>query len=253
MLRRMTSPPMVFTQASQVEVLLAGLQSLGTGRRQLSCRMTYNSRSCQQANIHRKPLSRIIQIRVGEHHFNVYLDFLQWWAPRLADECVSFANTTRPVMLWQVRDVDPDVFGLFVQWIYTQSLLNKHRQPAYQHRCMGLWVLAKRLDMKRLQNEALNTLHTRMRMEGLLQVKALGYVYQNTTEGDALRRYVFDVCRKQMNLFPQQVIDEMIPKAMMDQMIVAGFLKLEDLSAGILETDIDIRKYHIPGVDGLCG
>jgi hypothetical protein len=50
------------------------------------------------------------------------------------------------------------MFGLFVQWLYTQLLLDKYGQPAYQHQLIRLWVLAKRLSMPNLQNDSINTL-----------------------------------------------------------------------------------------------
>ena len=91
----------------------------------------------------RKPLQDIVQIALGPNIFAVYRDFVTYYSPVLAGVLIGNTKATTPSLL---ADIDVDVFGLFVQWMYTESLLNKKLEPAYQHRLMALWVLAKRLE-----------------------------------------------------------------------------------------------------------
>jgi hypothetical protein len=120
------------------------------------------------------------------------------------------------------------VFGLFIQWIYTQSLLNKYGQPSFQHRLLGLWVLAKKLGMPGLQNDAIGMLEMRRRLEGCVQTKSLYYVYQYTTTGDGLRRYLVDIYLPIMHTFPPEILDAIFPKEFLKEIEDAEFVKLED-------------------------
>lgn len=142
----------------------------------------------------RKPLADIIQIALGPSIFTVYQAFLSWHCPMLAEACRSYRGG--PVLLPKIlQDVDVDVFGLFVQWSYTQSLLYEKGQPAYQQRLLGLGVFAKRLRIPKLQNDAIEMLEARRKVDnGRIQAKAFDYVYKNTVKGDELRRYTVDVC-----------------------------------------------------------
>jgi hypothetical protein len=149
-----------------------------------------------------------------------------------------------------LTDVDPEVFGLFVQWLYTQSLLNKYGQPAYQHRLIGLWVLAKRLCMAQLQNDAINMLDERRILENCIQVKSLRFVYENTETGDALRRYLVDVCLPRMHTFSLEIREYFFPNEFEKEVTGAELVKLErdvgeDDGEGTGEDGRDMRKYHV--------
>jgi hypothetical protein len=149
-----------------------------------------------------------------------------------------------------LTDVDPEVFGLFVQWLYTKSLLNKYGQPAYQHRLIGLWVLAKRLFMAQLQNDAINMLDERRILENCIQVKSLRFVYENTEIGDALRRYLVDVCLQRMHTFSLEIREDFFPNEFEKEVTSAELVKLErdggeDDGEGTGEDGRDMRKYHV--------
>jgi len=136
-----------------------------------------------------------------------------------------------------------DVFGLLIQWMYNGSLLNKKLDPAYQHRLMALWVLAKRLEMPTLQNAAIAMLEERRQMENAIQDKTFAYVYSNTVKGDALRLYLVDTCCRSTSMFPPEAVEERFPKEMVDEIREAGAIKLED-DDGVGET-FEMSKYHV--------
>jgi hypothetical protein len=62
----------------------------------------------------------MVQITLGPNVFWVYRDFITYYSPVLAGALSGGDMVTAPSVL---ADVDVDVFGLFVQWLYTQSLI----------------------------------------------------------------------------------------------------------------------------------
>jgi hypothetical protein len=149
-----------------------------------------------------------------------------------------------------LTNVDPEAFRLFVQWLYTQSLLNKYGQPAYQHRFIGLWVLAKRLCMVQLQNNAINMLDERRILENCIQVKSLRFVYENTETGDALQKYLVDACLPRMQTFSLQIRRDFFPNEFEKEVTDAELVQLEgdvgkDDGQGAGEDGRDMGKYHV--------
>jgi len=180
-------------------------------------------------------------IVLGPNVFAVYQEFLEFYCPVLANALPNAVDRAATPKL--LADVDNDVFGLFVQWLYTQSLLNKNSQPAYQHRSMALWVLAKRLQMPALQNDCLDVLEERRRMEGTIQTKTFAYVYANTAKGDPLRLYLVDVCCCLMETFQSQEVEELFPEEMRQEIAEAAAVKSEDADGGI---EIETTQYRVP-------
>jgi hypothetical protein len=192
----------------------------------------------------RKPLLKITYISLGPNVFGVYQDFLDFYCPVLANALLNAADiSATPEIL---ADVDVDVFGLFVQWLYTLSLLNKNSQPAYQHRSMALWVLAKRLQMPVLQNDSLDVLEERRRMEGTIQTKTFAYVYANTVKGDPLRLYLVDVCSRLMGTFPSEEVEQLFPDEMRQEIGEVTVAKAEDAGDGEERFEIETTQYHAP-------
>ena len=56
-------------------------------------------------------------------------------------------------------DVEPEVFGLFIHWIYYQDIPNEPTQPGYLLNVARLWVMAQRFLIPRLQNAAIQILN----------------------------------------------------------------------------------------------
>ncbi|TVY87477.1 hypothetical protein LAWI1_G006831 [Lachnellula willkommii] len=125
----------------------------------------------QQRPTFLKPLENMVQIALGPHIFGVYRNFLTYHSHVLAGVLSGVGQTTSTLKLRILADIDIDTFGLFVQWMYTESLLDKNLEPAYQHRLMALWILAKRLQIPKLQNDSIDMLEERRQMEGGIQDK----------------------------------------------------------------------------------
>ncbi|TVY84229.1 hypothetical protein LSUE1_G000532 [Lachnellula suecica] len=189
-----------------------------------------------------KPLTEMANISLGPNTFAIYLAHIQYYSPVLVSALTSDGSTPRIL-----ADVDVDVFGLLVQWLYTQSLLNSKKEPAYQHRLMALWVLANRLEIPALMNDAINMLEERRRMENTVQMKTLGYVYANTVKGDALRRYLMEVCSRSVGTSSSQLelVSEMIPEEMREEMRKGVNFKLEDGDDLEQIFEIDMKGFHV--------
>jgi hypothetical protein len=151
-----------------------------------------------------------------------------------------------------LADVDVDVFCLFVQWMYKDSLNNKYGQPAYQHRLMALWVLGKRLRISSLQNDAIDMLEERRKLDESIQKKTFRYVYANTTAGDTIRRYLVYVCYPIIDDFDQEEIKEFFPIEMLEDICEMDKIKTKKCKVGVdmdVVTALSMEKYHV-GEDG---
>lgn len=167
---------------------------------------------------------------------------MSWHCPLLAEECQRDHAHKKSVLTKSLEDVDVDVFGLFVSWLYTEQLVNKRGKPPFQHRSMGLWILANRLRMPRLCNDALDALELRRRQEGGIQTRSFVYVYSNTTEEDPLRRYVVDVCILLMPSFSDDIKTEHFPEELTQDIFAASLI--DGMKIKTEDGEIDTTKYH---------
>jgi hypothetical protein len=151
-----------------------------------------------------------------------------------------------------LADIDVDVFCLFVQWMYKNSLNNKYGQPAYQHRLMALWVLGNRLQIPSLQNDAIYMLEERRNIDESIQKKTFRYVYANTAPWDPIRRYLVDVCYSIIDDFDQEEIKEFFPIEMLEDICEMDKIKPKKNRVGMdmdVATGLSMEKYHV-GKDG---
>ncbi|KAE8442011.1 hypothetical protein EG329_003947 [Mollisiaceae sp. DMI_Dod_QoI] len=196
-----------------------------------------------------KPLPDVVQIAIGFHIFSVHEAIFHRHCPVLAGAC-SASGGQLPEIL---ADVGVDVFGLLVNWLYGQVyrlraqhlLLNSAGKPSHQHRLMKLWILAGRLRLPRLQNEAIDMLDVRVRSEKRIQTKYFENIYSNTTRGDGLRRYIVDKCLA--SSFAGEVSGG-FPKELQQEMFEATLIKHE--VDGEVQASGMARYYVIEGSAG---
>jgi hypothetical protein len=188
----------------------------------------------------------MVNINIMGKTFAVYLDWISYHSPILAGDCYSC-----PITPEVLQRVEPDVFGLFVQWMYSAphyevGLINGRGQPVYQHRLMKVWVLAKTLRIPRLQNSAVDALEARRQL-GIerLDTKSLKFVYENTEKGDMLRVYLVHVYSRNMGRFPEGVVQERFPLAMMEEIKEQKQLKIEDEEKSIESWVVNTQAYHV--------
>jgi len=179
--------------------------------------------------------------------FSIYRDWVAYYAPLLY-EVSHFATTVATAASPQILErTEPKVFGLFMSWLlrapnHSAGLVSKHGEPAYQDRQMKLWMLGKFLRMPQLQNDAIDTLEARRRIDHVLQTKYLGYIYENTQKGDGLRNYVMHICSRGMGNFSEQIIQERFPSELMKEIEEARMFKTEEEQSLNM---IDTKGYHV--------
>ena len=106
-------------------------------------------------------------------------------------------------------------FELFASWLYGAPLKQIEDQDALLPH-IALHVLASKLCVERLQNEVMDLIIRFYRVHpGLVEAQSLGYIYENTSEGDPLR--VFSV-----RLLSWTIVDTNIMELSPDHKILLG-------------------------------
>ncbi|TVY45902.1 hypothetical protein LSUB1_G000480 [Lachnellula subtilissima] len=117
-----------------------------------------------------------------------------------------------------LEDTSPsDVFGVFVNWMYTQKLVLSEGSPLFMFwSYVALWTFAEMRIIPMLQNQALRELDP-LRVEfGSCQHFIWGYrfAYKNTTKGSPLRQYLVDTWDnrkiKDTDDYPQELLLDIV-------------------------------------------
>ncbi|CAG8951813.1 hypothetical protein HYFRA_00005617 [Hymenoscyphus fraxineus] len=98
---------------------------------------------------------------------------------------------TQRMELWEKSG---DTFGIFVNWLYKQKIVDENGWVTSAETLIDLWLLAQRFLVPQLQNQALTLLEN---IRGLkkennrrLPPSMLKRIYNNTSEDSVLRKYV---------------------------------------------------------------
>ena len=95
----------------------------------------------------------------------------------------------------ELEDIEPKIFGIFVNWLYVQKITDEEGQLASCSDCINLWILADKILVPSLQNQALMSLEFD-RSSGSKERFASAIfhrVWDNTTEESPLRAYLVEV------------------------------------------------------------
>lgn len=148
------------------------------------------------ANISFRDPQPIVKIHVkfeegSTETFKVHKNFICYYSP-FFDAAFNgdFAEGESQEM--EFHEVDLQTFGMFVNWLYTQSIvLSDHSQPCCRF-LLYLWILADRILVPKLQNQIIRQLDERRVLEKRLPSSSFNFVYEHTTEGSLLRKYIVD-------------------------------------------------------------
>lgn len=94
--------------------------------------------------------------------------------------------------LFTFEEDDPNIFALFVNWLYGQELADEKREEVCQ--LPYLWTLADRILVPKLQRDVINVLH-RYSVSGSPFLKpfarsSLKPIWDMTTENSKLRKFI---------------------------------------------------------------
>lgn len=148
-----------------------------------------------------------------------------------------------------------EVIHLLVRWLNgnvvgphgKNVLRHANKTPQYQDRLASLWVLAGRIGLPGLQNDAIDMLEERIGFDKNILTKYFGFVFENTVEGDALRRYIVDICTS--TTFSDDIF-KYFPEALWQE--------IDDALGTIHEDDAGIqlggmKRYHVVAASGSNG
>jgi len=105
-----------------------------------------------------------------------------------------------------LESTQPEVFGLLVEWLYTQDIpethctdenieehdRNEQELPSTAH-LVNLWLLAEYLQIPKLQNKALNVLRERVLRNSAFHSSLFHLVYEKTMDDSVLRKFFVDM------------------------------------------------------------
>lgn len=140
-------------------------------------------------------------------------------------------------------EVKPEIFGIFVNWLYTQEIMSGDGEAPSVRSLVYLWLLADRILVSSLQNQAIDLIERTRQQKGndRLPSEIFPIIYDNTNVNSGLRLYVVRVCsapylaqiKNSKNYPPQFLLD--IVNAIRDRS--TG----KDRLASVLMT-----PYHVP-------
>ncbi|TVY44556.1 hypothetical protein LOCC1_G003358 [Lachnellula occidentalis] len=126
-----------------------------------------------------------------KQEFLVYKEFICYYSPVFAAAFNgNFEESANQSI--DIVDVSPRVFGLFINWLYTQNVVQDQDNAPTTGVLGDLWLLGDRFLIPRLQNETLVALEQRRSEKRKIMSSASRYrrVYDNTVQGSPLRRYI---------------------------------------------------------------
>ncbi|TVY73304.1 hypothetical protein LSUE1_G005518 [Lachnellula suecica] len=123
-----------------------------------------------------------------------------------------------------------DTGRLFTHWIYTQQLsiigFEHWNSKNTDMALVQLWVLADKLLIPQLQNQAIRELH-RAQMGPLdvgdprIPFSTINYLYENTPRGSPLRKYIINMCALYVDEQYYLTNSSEFPKEMLLELVVA--------------------------------
>jgi hypothetical protein len=108
---------------------------------------------------------------------------------------------------YRLKDTTEGTFRLFVQWLYYQQLellqlqgddVDNNIANDEDKSLFGLWILADKLGAPHLQNQAIESIKEICEKSGAISTMHFHYIYDNTSAGSLLRRYMVDECRQSL-------------------------------------------------------
>lgn len=142
-------------------------------------------------------------------------------------------------------DTHIKVFGVFMNWLYTQQIVDSKGRSLGCGSLMNLWLLADRILIPTLQNQVVVELD-RARKAGGSLVAECGRVFANTHPDSPLRRYIIDTWNFTENLgddssYPQELLVG----------IVNTVISRKDPTGIVILTEQECSKYFIDEKVGL--
>jgi hypothetical protein len=126
--------------------------------------------------------------------FRVHKNYICHYSPYF-DAAFNGSFIEGETQVLELEDTEPKIFGIFVNWLYTQDIIDEEGRPASCSDCINLWILADKILVPVLQNQTLGQLEVvRISSSKKRFSSAIFHrVWDNTTEDSPLRAYLVEV------------------------------------------------------------
>lgn len=154
-----------------------------------------------------------VSLKEDTKEFLIHKSFLCFYSPyfKAALNDSFKEGESQSVVL---EDMCPVAFAIFANWLYFQRIECANDDELTHENCLELWLLAERLIIPRLQNEAMTALHNFPSI--LMERECFVRLCENTLEGSPLRKYlVFRYTAKtddkiNYGVFPPDMLTDML-------------------------------------------
>ncbi|KAE8444329.1 hypothetical protein EG329_000639 [Mollisiaceae sp. DMI_Dod_QoI] len=155
----------------------------------------------------------------------------------------------------KMEDTDPLVFGIFVNWLYTQTIYTEAGELPKCSTLVNLWILADHVLVPRLQNHALVSLDAARVSAKRIPARLFQRIYENTAPESPLRSYLIDYCVNTVReiatpeSYPSQLLADIVNETRMqmkaqlksERRSTRWELSTEDLAQYAVDEDVDFN------------
>ena len=147
--------------------------------------------------------------------FKIHKNFICYYSP-FFDAAFNGESIKGESQGPELDDTPHEVFGIFVNWLYMQKIKIKS-DCEWSTRCillMNVWLLADRVMVPRLQNEALVLLGDARRRDREFPPSQYQRIYRNTTQDSPLRACIVkmwpDLTISNSELYPRELLIDLV-------------------------------------------
>lgn len=127
-----------------------------------------------------------------------------------------------------IDEVEPRIFGIFVTWLYSQTIKDEDGNIPAPEKIVRLWIFADRILCPRLQNQAIVALDAARIQYGPFTYAVPKLVYDGTPTGSPLRQYLVDYSVSNTN--PLGKTDPLPNQLLLDMLIATRSLLRQRMS-----------------------
>ncbi|TVY78457.1 hypothetical protein LSUE1_G006516 [Lachnellula suecica] len=139
-------------------------------------------------------------------------------------------------------EASPKVFGMFVNWLYTQSIAQTKDESDF-HSLVELWILADRLLIPTLQNDTLEAIDRRRVALNARPVPMFNKVYEYTSPSSPLRKYIIQLAGSGFDLGMVLLTPEKYPKELLVDMI--NFMRTGDQRKWVKFSKEELKQFFV--------
>ncbi|KAL3419735.1 hypothetical protein PVAG01_08233 [Phlyctema vagabunda] len=152
----------------------------------------------------------------------------------------------RAMRITVMRYVRPDVFQVYLGWVYSQQITMTPETTQTQQALVDLWRLAEKFATPRLQNQAADLLYAIMFRDGVDVALDLNHIYDSAHNQSPLRRvlvFAFASPALRWDMFT----DAMLPKHLLFK-LVKTYKQAHDARRDMakpLNDEERMRQFHV--------